>query len=86
MWAFGCFAYELATGKTPFANILDEAGQLEAIISQPHAPISTKHWSPHFSDFIDKCLIKDAKKRWTMAKLLTHHKFFAEMQDSTKVE
>ena len=71
VWAFGCFAYELATGSTPFSAIYDEAKLLKSIISKPHEPISEK-WSRSFNDFIDKCLAKDPEERWSMEKLLNH--------------
>ena len=84
VWAFGCFAYEMATGFAPFSNERDEAKQLKDIISKKHEPIPS-HWSSSFTDLIDKCLIKEASERWSMAQLLKHP-FFSELQDNRKVD
>ena len=66
VWDFGCFAYELATGLPPFAKWMnDESELVRHIISEPHKALPTR-WSPSFNDFIDKCLEKDASRRWTM--------------------
>ena len=39
VWAFGCFAYELATGFAPFASESDEAKLFESIINKNHEEI-----------------------------------------------
>ena len=51
VWAFGCFAYELATGNTPFHNYLAGGSLISAIISQD-VPAIPERWSADFSDFI----------------------------------
>ena len=65
VWAFGCFAYELATGFAPFASESNEAKLFELIINEHHEEIHDR-WSASFKDFTNKCLIKDAQQRWTM--------------------
>ena len=35
VWAFGCFAYELATGYPPFAKIRGRHELLKSIINEP---------------------------------------------------
>lgn len=72
MWAFGCFAYELASGQPPFsANENDMDVLFEAIIYQPTPPLPG-NWSAKFVDFVEKCLIKDPAQRWTIDQLLAH--------------
>ena len=80
VWAFGCFAYELATGFAPFASESDEAKLFESIINKHHEELDDR-WSPSFNDFINKCLIKDAEQRWTMERLL-QHEFLIELKSS----
>ena len=72
VWAFGCFAFELASGNPPFqdrANDMDEL--FGAIINDPVPRIPAK-WSDVFADFCEKCLIKDPRERWTFERLLNH--------------
>ena len=45
----------------------------EAIATKPHARIDKKRWSADFQDFIDKCLEKKPKNRWTVPQLLNHN-------------
>ena len=52
VWAFGCFAYELATGAPPFANIKKRSDLLDAIVNKP-VPRINERWSATFQDFID---------------------------------
>ena len=60
VWAFGCFAFELATGYPPFhRHSKDISLLLNAIIHESVADIPDK-WSDDFKDFVSKCLIKDS--------------------------
>ena len=59
MWAFGCFAFELAKGYPPFhdrAEVLEDL--FDAVVNDPVERIPDK-WSDLFADFVDKCFIKD---------------------------
>ena len=59
IWALGCFAYELATGKVPFGG-QGEAGLIEAIMDRKRpAPSIGDPWSDNFKDFVRLCLMKD---------------------------
>ena len=72
IWAFGCFAFELATGTPPFQHeLVDLTTLFRQITTEPVPQIPAK-WSAEFRDFVDKCLIKDPKKRWTIDQLLAH--------------
>ena len=70
MWAFGCFAYELATGYPPFHTInQDQEALFTAIINKEAVRIPDK-WSDAFADFVSNCLKKDRNLRWSFDQLL----------------
>ena len=72
VWAFGCFAFELATGEPPFhSHAADMERLFNAIINDNVARIPNK-WSDAFADFVSKCLIKDPSVRWSFDQLLSH--------------
>ena len=66
VWSFGSYAYELATGNPPYYRCgRDRKKLLDHIRNEEVDPIPQK-WSESFKDFINKCLIKDPKQRWTI--------------------
>lgn len=71
VWSYGCYAYELATGKPPFSNLSSDRERFQAVLYFEPEPIGDS-WSSDFSDFINMCLIKDSTKRWTIKQLLEH--------------
>ena len=75
VWAYGSFAYELATGFPLFNDIKDKQELLDHIQNKPIPPISTNRWSPLFQDFINKCLEKDVNKRLSIKQLVFDHDF-----------
>ena len=59
VWALGCFAYEMATGKVPFGG-QGEAGLIEAIMDKNKpAPSIGNKWSANYRDFVARCLVKN---------------------------
>ena len=64
IWALGCFAYELATGRPPFAKMANWTKLLDHI-SKKEVPSIPGRWSTSFQDFIDKCLEKKPEERYT---------------------
>ena len=72
VWAYGCFAFELAKGDPPFHDRAENLELLfDAVINEPVESIPAK-WSPAFQDFVAKCFIKDPQQRWSMTNLLSH--------------
>ena len=79
IWALGCLAYVLATGKDPFdfsncvfnQALTDHHKAFEKIVHEK-APRIPGKWSKPFSDFVRKCFIKYPGDRWTIERLLNH--------------
>ena len=72
VWSYGCYAYELATGKPPFSDFSSDRERFQAVLNQEPVPPIGNRWSSEFNDFISKCLIKDPSDRWTIERLLKH--------------
>ena len=72
VWAFGCFAFELAQGYPPWQDLANDISLLlYAIIHDPVPRIPSK-WSDTFADFCNKCLLKTPEERWSINQLLNH--------------
>ena len=72
IWALGCLAYLLATGKAPFEfTIMNTFKVFEKIVHEKAPRIQGK-WSKPFSDFVSKCFIKHPGDRWTIERLMNH--------------
>lgn len=65
IWSYGCYAFELATGQPPFSSLQGQA-LVNAIKNKHHGQIDRNRWSEDFQDFIDRCLEKDKKDRFTI--------------------
>ena len=76
VWSFGCFAYELATGKPPFANVRSRRQLIHNIINVD-VPDIPDRWSDEFRNFVKCCLNRDSKQRYTINQLLFQHDFLA---------
>ena len=70
IWSLGIFAMELAQGEPP--HIAEHNTRALFLIVQIQPPPISSKWSPEFQDFVNKCLVKDAEKRWSAEKLLEH--------------
>ena len=78
----GVIAVELAEGEPPFLRL--PALKAMYFISTKDAYRLNKHkFSGEYCDFVEKCLEKDLKKRWSIAKLL-NHPFIAQIGEGKK--
>ena len=63
VWSLGISVIEMAEGKHPFAGFSEEE-------VKNAAPSLSSAWSSDLVDFVSRCLVKDAKKRASVAELL----------------
>ena len=69
VWSLGITLIELAEGKNPFSGC--SAAQVMKIVCLKDPPsLSGGKWSSEFVDFVGKCLVKDAEKRWDASELM----------------
>jgi mitogen-activated protein kinase kinase kinase len=73
VWSLGCVILEMATGRRPWAS-LDNEWAIMYNIAQGNPPQlpSYDQLSPQGIDFLQKCFIRDPKKRASAAELLQH--------------
>lgn len=71
IWALGVTAFILAYKDLPFKaeDEMDILGLFDKILEAEVVFPSTRDISPGFKDFINKCLVKDPKKRITTTKI-----------------
>ena len=69
VWSFGITLIELAEGKNPFAGSTSAAVMKAILMSEPPS-LSSSKWSAAFVDFVNKCLVKDVKERWSVKQLM----------------
>ncbi|KAF6984580.1 hypothetical protein CFC21_002563 [Triticum aestivum] len=85
VWSLGCTAVELLTGKRPWSEMGGalEVGELLLHIGygvkRPELPACL---SDSCSDFLDKCLRRDAGERWSCEQLLRHPFLSADPHDA----
>jgi len=70
IWSLGITALEMAEGKPPYGDI----HPMRAIFMIPTKPPPTfrdaSKWSPKFTEFVNRCLVKNPEKRATASELL----------------
>ncbi|KAF8570586.1 hypothetical protein P879_02601 [Paragonimus westermani] len=76
LWSLGITAIEMAEGRPPLCE-MHPMRALFLIMRNPPprlkpAPNGSRHWSPRFHDFVNKCLTKDFTKRPNTSDLLRH--------------
>ena len=69
VWSLGITLIELAEGKNPFAEKESAEIMCAVLMDQPPSLFSSK-WSAEFVDFVNKCLVKDVKERWSVSDLM----------------
>lgn len=80
IWALGCVVAEMATGN-PVWRCSDISKLLMTIGLGDQLPEIPQNLSEEGKDFLEKCLMKDPKKRWT-AEMLLEHPFVADEDDT----
>lgn len=78
IWSFGITAIEIATGRAPHSLYTPAQILMKTVAEKPPTLDIEGHAHPFtktFKDMIDTCLKKDASKRPTAEKLLTHSFF-----------
>ena len=69
VWSLGISLLELAEGKNPFLHCTPEKVMKLVCLGDPPS-LSSSKWSAAFVDFVDKCLVKDVKERWSVKQLM----------------
>ena len=76
-WSVGITAIEIAEGKPPYAELASfHAVAYEVCYGkEPRLATHAKSFgqaSSEFADFVERCCVKEAEKRWSIAELLQH--------------
>lgn len=72
VWSLGCILYYMTYGKTPFQHIINQISKLHAIIDPNHEIEFPDIPEKNLQDVLKCCLIRDPKKRISIAELLEH--------------
>lgn len=82
VWSLGITLFELATGRSPYADCQTEFQILTKVVGDeaPTLPADID-FSPEFRDFISSCLTKNHKKRPKYRQLL-QHKFIEKHKET----
>lgn len=78
VWALGITLIELAEGKNPYAGLKSSAEIMNKVLTGPSPSLSPSRWSERFVDFVGKCLMKEAKERWSVTELMNVRYFCEE--------
>lgn len=69
VWSLGITLLELAKGWNPFDS--DSSMIIRRNIYRDLPSLSRKKWSSHLVDFVNKCLVRDVKKRASVRELMS---------------
>lgn len=69
VWSLGILLIELGEGKNPFED-MDVYHMKNCICYSDPPSLSRDKYSPELVDFVEKCLVKDVKKRASVSELM----------------
>ena len=72
IWSLGCTVLEMATGRPPWNNVSNPVAAIYQIGRTEELPKLPASISAQLQDFLEKCIRRDPKKRWSSAQLLNH--------------
>ncbi|CAA2953300.1 mitogen-activated protein kinase kinase kinase 17-like [Olea europaea var. sylvestris] len=72
IWALGCTVIEMATGDLPWPNLSHPSSLLYRIALSEELPEFPAFLSDKAKDFLNKCLRRNPKERWTATQLVKH--------------
>ena len=77
VWSLGISLIELAEGKNPFGCYSNMMVMQSVCFNDPPS-LDAEKWSAEFVDFVNKCLVKDVKERWSVSELMDVSSFTGE--------
>ena len=77
VWSLGISMIELAEGKNPFGCYSNMMVMQSVCFNDPPS-LDAEKWSAEFVDFVNKCLVKDVKERWSVSELMDVSSFTGE--------
>ncbi|CAN4109961.1 unnamed protein product [Withania somnifera] len=86
IWALGCTIIEMATGGSPWTNVINAASLLYQIAFSGQSPEIPNFLSLQAMDFLSKCLRRDPRERWTVKELLKHPFLEESNSNSTSIQ
>ncbi|GLJ08696.1 hypothetical protein SUGI_0093850 [Cryptomeria japonica] len=72
IWSLGCTVIEMSTGKPPWGSNLHPFTAMYRIGFSEELPEIPQYLSTEGKDFLEKCLRRDPRQRWSCEQLLAH--------------